>query len=95
MSPATLLPRERLGALWLWAALTMTACGGMPGQRLDALAHRGGQVGPREDEVERHDRDRRLAVVEHERLRHERVVDPLREARAGGPAAVRQAARAG
>ena len=40
-----------------------------PRQRLHALAHRGRQVGTGEDEVDRHDRDRRRAVVEHERLR--------------------------
>ena len=59
----------------------------------DALAHGGRQVGAGEDEVHRDDRERRGAVVDHQRLSDERVVDALREAGAESPAAVRQAAR--
>ena len=65
------------------------------GQHLDTLAHLGRQVGTREHEIERHDRDGSTAVVQHERLRDEGIVNPLRQARAGGPAAVRKAARRG
>ncbi len=63
-----------------------------PGQLLHPRAHRGGQVGAGEDEVDRHDRDRGGAVVENERLGAQRVVDAFCEPGAGCPAAVGQAA---
>ncbi len=64
-----------------------------PGQLLHALAHGGRHVRAGEDEVDGDDRDRGAAVVEDERLRDHRVVDPLGEARTGRPAAVRKATR--
>ena len=95
MRPATLLPRERLGALWLWAALTSTACGGIPVSACNALAHRGGQVGAGEDEVE----SPTIATVvspssSTSAWATQRIVDALGEAGAGGPAAVRAGRRA-
>ena len=63
------------------------------GQGRDALAHRGREIGAGEDEVRRDDRERCAPVVDHERLRDERIVNALRETRTKGPAAVREAAR--
>ena len=74
-----------LGALWLCAALTSTASGGIPVSSCTTLARRGGEVGAGEDEVGRDDRDGARAVVEDERLRDHRVVDAVGEARPQRP----------
>ena len=88
-----MLPRERLGALWLWPALTSTASGGMPvsaATRSRTAAVRSAPAKTRSIATIASDV---RAVVDHERLREQRVVDALREAGAERPAAVRQAAR--
>ena len=63
--------------------------GADPGELPGDPSHVRGQPGADEDEVDGDDRELRAAVVEHERLAEHGVVDALREAGPGRPAAVR------
>ena len=87
-----MLPRERLGRAVVVRRVDEHRVRRDPGQRLHALAHGGRHVGAREDEVGGDDRDRRPPVVEHERLREQRIVHALGKAGTERTAAVREAA---
>ena len=66
-----------------------------PGQLLHAPTHALRQVGAGEDEVDGDERERRVAVVEDERLAEHRLVDPRGEGAARRPAARGQPAGRG
>jgi hypothetical protein len=62
-----------------------------PRQSLHPFADGGGHVRTGEDKIDCDDRDRRISVVEHERLPDQRLADPRCEAGARSPTAVREA----
>ena len=94
-SPATVEPRETLGALWLCAAFTSTASGGIPVSFCTRSRTAAVMSAPAKTRSTATIAIGLAAVVEDERLRDHRLVDSLGEAVAGRPAAVRQAAGRG